>query len=106
MSFKVKSNVPKATKQMTSITVGQFQNVNEAFNGEIKVRSPYQFGGNRRGIVLLKVIRRGARYVWRHVGETAYAAFLELGTKKMPARPYFRPAFDWTKRNLKRLLSA
>lgn len=32
--------------------------------------------------------------------ETGYGAYIEIGTVKMPARPYFAPAFEHTKRQI------
>ena len=104
MSFKVDSKIPQATRKMTDITVDQFQDANEAFSGRIKELSPYDTGHNRRSIKLLPVIKKGKRLSWMHLVETIYGAYLELGTKRMAAQPYFRPAFDWLRKNLKRLL--
>ena len=35
---------------------------------------------------------------------TDYGPYLEFGTRKMPAQPYLRPAFDKSKNNIEKIL--
>lgn len=58
--------------------------------------TPYLTGNNRRSIALLE--SGGGAFA---VGTTSgYGAYLELGTKRMQARPYFLPAADIAKKNV------
>lgn len=63
---------------------------NDAIKG-----SPYLTGNNRRSIKYEAEGLSGAIY-----STSGYGGYLETGTAKMPARPYFKPALD---RNLSRL---
>lgn len=51
--------------------------------------SPYKTGRNRNSIKWKKI----ARLIWHIFTESNYGGWLELGTKRMDARPYFAPAF-------------
>lgn len=70
--------------------------------------SPYLTGHNKSSIKALtheqfaahggSGARDGYYYV---VTESGYGAYLELGTSRMPARPYFAPAFERARREFK-----
>lgn len=75
------------------------QAVAEEIVKESKILSPFMFGTNRRSIDVdapdtdqqpFGVGRSKERR--RIAGKSGYSAFLELGTRKMRARPYMRPA--------------
>lgn len=51
--------------------------------------SPVDTGNNRNSIKWKKT----AQLIWHVITETGYGAWLELGTARMAARPYFAPAF-------------
>lgn len=58
--------------------------------------TPFDTGNNRRSIGILE--GSDGSYA---VGTTSgYGAYLEFGTKRMPAQPYFLPAADIAKKNI------
>lgn len=57
--------------------------------------SPFLSGYNRRSIMFEVEDLTGAIY-----STSGYGGYLETGTSRMPARPYFKPALD---RNIKKL---
>jgi len=63
---------------------------NDAIKG-----SPFLTGHNRRSIMFEVQGLVGAVY-----STSGYGGYLETGTSRMPARPYFKPALD---RNIKKL---
>lgn len=62
--------------------------------------SPVLTGNNRRSI---DYDARGLRA--RIFSTSGYGGFLETGTARMPARPYFKPALDMNIGNLPRNIS-
>lgn len=60
--------------------------------------SPYDTGNNRDSIQF-KESGRGRFMVYT---ESGYGGWLEIGTTKMPARPYIRPAYYEAKDELER----
>lgn len=95
-SKEVQDKVKKATKE--AIKMGVVLVANDAIHG-----SPYLTGNNRRSIKfevgpsgeIAKGELEGAVY-----STSGYGGFLETGTVRMPARPYFKPSLD---RNIKDL---
>ncbi len=93
---EAKAQVAKATER------GLRDSVTEIANDAIK-GSPVFTGNNRRSIKfevgpggeVAKKENEGAIY-----STSGYGGFLETGTVKMGARPYFKPALD---RNMKKL---
>jgi HK97 gp10 family phage protein len=57
--------------------------------------SPVETGNNRRSIQYEAKGLEGSIY-----STSGYGGYLEVGTRKMPARSYFKPALD---RNIKKL---
>ena len=95
-SKEVEDKVNKATKQ------GLLDSVTDIANDAIQM-SPVLTGNNRRSIkfevgpgkpVAEKELE-GAVY-----GTSGYSGFLEVGTSRMSAQPYFRPALDKNLKNL------
>ena len=95
-SKEVEDKVSKATKQGLTDVVTDI--ANDAIKG-----SPWLFGNNARSIkyevgpgkpVAEKELE-GAIY-----STSGYGGYLETGTVKMPARPYFKPALDRNAKNL------
>jgi len=74
---------------------------------EIKKRAPVgkgpahpKYGRLKNNIKTTKIKQRGgAATIAVHTGKAYWGSFLEFGTSKMSARPFFRPAFDsrWPK---------
>ena len=93
---EVQDKVSKATKQGLKDVVVDI--ANDAIKG-----SPVLTGNNRRSIMfevgpgkeIAKGELEGAVY-----STSGYGGFLETGTVKMAARPYFKPALD---RNIRKL---
>ena len=63
----------------------------EAIRREAKIRSPFLTGTNRRSIEM----DAPSPNVRRIFTQSGYGIFREWGTKKMAARPYMKPAFDF-----------
>ena len=59
---------------------------------QAKDKSPYLTGHNRDNIVARKSSSRAGGFGWKIGTTSRYGGYLELGTAKMPARPYFAPA--------------
>ena len=59
--------------------------------------SPYDTGNNRDSIAF----EEDPGLTFRVFTAAGYGAYLELGTRRMPARPYFAPAFQTADRELK-----
>ena len=106
--FKIKINqrALKALSKSPSIALDRFA---EEATANIKRRSPFLTGTNRRSIdwdaprqprsdAPLTFASETLRRIFATSG---YSAFLELGTIKMAARPYFRPGIEATRRGEK-----
>ena len=95
-SKEVEDKVKKASQQ------GLKDSVTDIANDAIK-GSPVLTGNNRRSIMfevgpggeVAKGDLEGAVY-----STSGYGGYLETGTVKMPARPYFKPALDMNLKNL------
>ncbi len=57
-----------------------------------KDKSPYLTGHNRDSILAKKSGNRTGGFGWKMGTTSRYGGYLELGTARMPARPYFAPA--------------
>ena len=99
---EAEKQVDKATKQ------GLLDSVTEIGNDAIK-GSPVLTGNNRRSIKfevgpggeVAKKENEGAIY-----STSGYGGYLETGTVKMPAQPYFKPALDRNMKNLPKNIKA
>lgn len=60
------------------------------------VGSPFDTGTNRRSIIWRNINGR----LWVVATTSGYGGFLELGTSKMPARPYLKPSFEWARAHM------
>ena len=93
---EVEDKVKKASQQGLKDVVTDI--ANDAIKG-----SPHLTGNNKRSIMF--EVGPGGE-VAKNEGEGAvystsgYGGYLETGTVKMPARPYFKPALDMNKKNL------
>ncbi|HUT58988.1 MAG TPA: HK97-gp10 family putative phage morphogenesis protein [Phycisphaerae bacterium] len=72
----------------------------EHVTAEAKRRSPFKTGTNRRSINW-DASRGGERRIFTQSG---YGGYLELGTKKMAARPFIRPALEAVKQRAAEIL--
>ena len=63
--------------------------------------SPVKTGNNKRSIAYESTELEGSIY-----STSGYGGFLETGTSKMPARPYFKPALDRNAKNLPKNIRA
>lgn len=61
-------------------------------------KSPYDTGNNRDS-VKWEELKKGECIVFT---ESGYGGWLEIGTEKMPARPYIKPAYQEAVRDLQR----
>lgn len=91
-----------ANKVMKAAKYGLTTTVAEIANDAIK-DSPFQYGTNRRSIKF--EVGPGAPIAQKDLtgaiySTSGYGGFLETGTVSMPARPYFKPAYDKNIKNL------
>lgn len=99
MSFELTTNlkipeVKAATEKAARLAL---RDTVVAIDGEAVQNSPYLTGNNRRSIAsevgpggeVAKDDMQGAVY-----STSGYGGYLETGTVKMGARPYFKPALD------------
>ena len=63
----------------------------------VRINSPYDLGHNRSTVRLDPVSPSPGAMVIRIVTESGYGGYLETGTDKMPAQPYFGPSFEETR---------
>jgi HK97 gp10 family phage protein len=61
-----------------------------------KEGTPFDTGNNRSAIGVLE----GSNGSYAIGTTSGYGGYLEFGTKRMPARPYFLPAADAAKKNI------
>ena len=67
---------------------------------QAKALSPYLTGHNRRSISFLKGVK-GRMVTWAVGTMSGYGGYLEFGTKRRPATPYFLPAAEIAKAKIK-----
>ena len=99
MTFKVTWN-EGLERALTRAPTEALNRLAEHVTAGAKRRSPYKTGTNRRSI-RWAAPRGGERTIFTQSG---YGAYLELGTKKMAARPYIRPALEDVKRRATTIL--
>lgn len=92
VSVRVVSNrLPTYEKAVDAAVVNAVTRGGYRIEAGAKSRCPVRTGTLRRSIHT--VISAGGKRAT--VGPSvAYGAFVELGTRRMPARPYLRPAFE------------
>lgn len=79
---EVKRKVDSAVEKAIKDTVLEIEN-------SAKKGSPIDTGHNRRSITSEAEGKTGKVY-----STSGYGGWLEVGTRRMPARPYFKPALD------------
>ena len=92
VDFKVTWN-PFLEKAIKRAPTEALNRLAEKVDAGAKRRSPYKTGTNRRSIQW-DAPSGGVRRIFTTSG---YGAYLELGTKKMAARPFIRPALEAVK---------
>lgn len=103
-------NTPTAKKQVENAARLGLRDTIVAIHGDVvRPPSPVLTGNNRRSIAAevsgMGVVMQGDSATPERVVDdsklesacystSGYGGYLEVGTSKMPARPYFRPALD------------
>ena len=78
-----------APREMEAFSNEHMQSFMELFSEEVKQRSPFDTGHNKDSIA---IGNNGKGSFDLHT-ETGYGGWLEIGTSRVPARPYFAPGF-------------
>jgi HK97 gp10 family phage protein len=71
----------------------------ELMSMEAKNLSPRATGNNANSIAT--DLKKGENVTGRVYTQSGYGGWLEIGTARMPARPYFVPAYNYAKANVK-----
>ena len=98
MSVKIRDNTPAAFRKMSDVASGRLRDFGEKMAVRAKRNSPHDTGHNRDSISMVEIDPLHVQVQT----ESGYGAYLELGTARMGARPYFAPAFAETKHELSR----
>ncbi|KKN03650.1 hypothetical protein LCGC14_1105540 [marine sediment metagenome] len=87
---------PDAFNQMRGLSADKLQDFAEVMTHDAREGSPFDTGHNKRSIdfEVLPDIQFAAGFGFRVFTESGYGAYLDLGTARIPARPYFRRAFE------------
>ena len=91
---------------MAAITKNAHDNIErefiDTFVTEAKVRAPYDVGNLKRSIVPKKIASLGWEVMTttQAITGTGYGAYVELGTRKMKAQPFFAPAYVAARKEL------
>lgn len=93
--MKLNLKTKEVQRKMEEASKKGLKDVIVAIAGDVVKGSPVQFGTNRRSIMFEAKELEGSIY-----STSGYGGFLETGTVKMPARPYFRPALDKNMKDL------
>lgn len=89
MSVVINDKTHEAVKKIRKLTYSGLIDFTEKATAIAKRKSPFKSGNNHDLIDWDEV--HGSTST-RMFSQTGYGAYLELGTSKMPARPYFSPA--------------
>lgn len=92
IGFKLNLN-PAALQEIKQALREGFEIATIAVHGDAVDHSPWEFGTNARSIDS-EVKEEGGKPVATVFTQSGYGGYLEIGTTKMPARPYLKPAFD------------
>jgi len=95
----INSKFKDVEEKVQRATEGALKDVVTEITYDTIANSPHQHGTNRRSIRM-----RINGLVAEIFSTSGYGGYLEVGTVKMPARPYFRPAFDRNIRNFGKYL--
>ena len=95
--WHININIPKTMRVVDGAAEEGLRDTVVETAADVVQGSPVLTGHNRRSIdYWVKGLRA------RIFGTSGYSGYLEVGTSKMPARPYFRPAADLHFKNLAR----
>jgi len=102
MSFKVDIKIVdhsrRAMRETSTLTHRRMTDeLIETFVEIAKERSPVRIGNNKSSI---SYTPPGVLH-WRVATHSGYGGWLEFGTERMPARPYFAPAFQIANKEFK-----
>ncbi len=107
--FKLNLKVDEVKAKVAKAAEGSLVNVVGAIAGDAIKNSPFRFGHNRRSIAF-EVGPGGSIATEPLTGAvfstSGYGGYLETGTVKMAARPYFKPALDKNIKNLAKNIKA
>ena len=125
VGWKMALKIPEAIKQVEDATRKGMVDTIAAIAGDVIKGSPKITGHNRRSIAYKlegKATRRGrvrsgekpfeegepdlGKLEGAIYSTSGYGGFLETGTVKMPAQPYFKPALDKNIKNLPKNIKA
>lgn len=93
---ELKKNLEKVGRNVTDVMDDAIMAGAAVIEKAAKAKAPVKFGRLRRSITA-EIKSKSYTFVTVRVGpgkEGFYGRFVELGTKKMPAKPFLRPAFD------------
>lgn len=101
MSASVQTHFIDVTKIIEPIVDRNLQSdFVEVMVEQAKALSPYLTGHNRRSISFLKG-QKGRQVTFAVGTMSGYGGYLEFGTKRRPATPYFLPAAEIAKAKIK-----
>jgi len=85
----INSKIPEVKIEAREAAEGALMDVSTEITSDAIKGSPVLYGNNRRSI---RQVVEGL--LARIFSSSGYGGYLETGTVKMPARPYFKPALD------------
>jgi len=93
-NFTLKDKSDKALKDIRSLTRGRLEDFADSMTEYARESSPVDTGHNKRSIDYQFL----GRFDFRVFSESGYGGWLEFGTARMAARPYFAPSFQKARR--------
>lgn len=96
VGFKLNLN-PRAMQEIKEALRKGFEIATIAVVGDAKELAPGEPGtstGNNARSIDSEVKEESGKIVATVFTQSGYGGYLEIGTVKMPARPYLKPAFD------------
>lgn len=100
VEVKLNLKIPEVKSKVEEAARAGLRDTAVVVQHDVIVGSPYRFGTNRRSITMEVSGLGRNQYVDPNGMEAAiystsgYGGFLEVGTRYMAARPYFRPAME------------
>lgn len=101
VQVKISDRTDEAIVEMTGIVSQELLlEFSELMIFYVKLFSPYETGHNRDSIRMDPIAPDTKTTVVRIVTESGYGGWLEVGTARRPATPYFAPAWKQAKEDL------